>query len=142
MILDNTAIFSDAQAVTATAASTNIIDLGAAGTAFGHAAGVARDIGKATDIQVTCNVVEAFNNLTSLKVGIEVDDSAAFGSAVEIASRTYLLADINSTKILSFPAQIPEGADKRYIRLKYTVTGTAPSTGKITASVVAARQTQ
>ena len=58
-MLDNTALFSDAQAITADAGSTNVIDLGAAGTAFGHSAAVARDIGKATEILVTCNVVEA-----------------------------------------------------------------------------------
>jgi hypothetical protein len=142
MILDNTNIFSDAQAITATARSTNVIDLGAAGTAFGHAAAVGRDIGKGTEVQVTCNVVEAFNNLTSLKISLESDDNAAFASAKEIASRTYLLAEINSAKILSFPAEIPEGADERYISLNYTVTGTAPTTGKITCGVVAARQTQ
>lgn len=142
MILDNTALFSDAQAITADAGSTNIIDLGAAGTAFGHSAAVARDIGKATEILVTCNVVEAFNNLTSLAISVQVDDDVAFGSPQTIATRTYLLADIDATTILSFPAEIPEGANERYIRLFYDVTGTAPSTGKITAGVVAARQTQ
>jgi hypothetical protein len=50
MILDNTNVYSDSQAITATAASTNIIDVGAAGTAFGAAAAVARDIGKASEI--------------------------------------------------------------------------------------------
>lgn len=142
MILDNTAIFSDAQPITATAASTNVIDTGARGTAFGHAAALSADLGKATEVLVTCNVVEAFNNLTSLKIAVEVDDSAAFSSPKEVASKTYLLADINSTKILSFPAEIPEGADEQYVRLNYTVTGTAPSTGKITAGVVAGRQSQ
>lgn len=141
MILDNTNIFSDAQAITATARSTNVIDLGAPGTQFGASAALYRDIGRGTEVSVTCNVVEAFNNLTSLKIAVESDDNAGFSSAKEIASRTYLLAEINSTKILTFPAEIPEGADERYISLNYTVTGTAPTTGKITCAVVAARQT-
>jgi hypothetical protein len=35
MILDSTTLFSNAQAITATAASTNYIDLGAPGTVYG-----------------------------------------------------------------------------------------------------------
>jgi hypothetical protein len=142
MILDNTAIFSDAQAVTADAGSTNVIDTGARGTAFGHASALVADLGKATEMLVTCNIVEAFNNLTSLAISVQVDDNAAFSSPKEVATKTYALADINSTKILSFPSRIPEGADERYVRLFYDITGTAPTTGKITAGVVAARQTQ
>jgi hypothetical protein len=84
MILDNTNIFSDGQAITATANSTNVIDIGAAGTPQGASVAIARDI--------------------------------------------------------PFPAEIPEGTAGRYTRLNYTVTGTAPSTGKIFAGVVAARQ--
>lgn len=142
MILDNTAIFSDAQAITADAGSTNVIDTGARGTAFGHASALTADLGKGTDVMIACNVVEAFNNLTSLTISVQVDDTAAFSSPKEVASKTYALADINSTKQLSFPASIPEGADERYLRLYYDVTGTAPTTGKITAGVVAGRQTQ
>lgn len=139
MILDNTGILSDSQAITATARSTNVIDLGATGTPIGGSA-LYKDIGRGTEVAVTCNVVEAFNNLTSLKIALESDDNAAFSSAKEIASRTYLLAEINSTKILTFPAEIPEGADERYLSINYTVTGTAPTTGKITCGVVAGRQ--
>lgn len=140
MILDNTAIFSDAQAITASAASTNIIDTGERGTAFGHAAAVSADIGVGTEIEVTCNVVEAFNNLTSLTIAIQVDDNSGFASAKTVASRQYALADIDAATILQFPAELPVGTDEQYVRLYYTVAGTAPTTGKITASVVAARQ--
>jgi ACR3 family arsenite efflux pump ArsB len=96
MIIDQTNVYSDSQAITATAASTNIVDVGAAGTAFGAAAAVARDIGKATEIPLYLSVTEAFNNLTSLKVSFQTDN--------------------------------------------YTVTGTAPTTGKMFAGVVAGRQ--
>jgi hypothetical protein len=143
MIIDNTLVLSESQGpITATARSTNIIDIGAAGTAYGHAATVPRDIGKGTDIEVTVTVVQAFNNLTSLKVALESDDDVAFGSPKEVASKTYLLAELTLGKQLSFPAKIPEGADERYLSLNYTVAGTAPSTGKLFSAIVAARQTQ
>jgi hypothetical protein len=141
MIVDNTLVFSDSQAITATAASTNIIDIGAAGTAFGAAAALSRDIGKADEIPLYVSVTEAFNNLTSLKISFQSDDSSGFGTANNtVAERTYVLAELTLGARLPFPAEIPEGSAGRYLRLNYTVTGTAPTTGKIFASVVAARQ--
>lgn len=142
MIVDDTLVLSDHQAITATARSTNIIDLGAAGTAFGHSAAVARDVGKATHIPMTVQVTEAFNNLTSLNIALQVDNDAAFGSAKTVASRTYLAAEIDETTMLDFPAELPVGTDERYLSLLYTVAGSAPSTGKVFASIVAARQAQ
>lgn len=140
MILDNNNILSDGQAITATVNSTNVIDIGAAGTPFGAAVALNRDIGIGTEIDLICNVTQAFNNLTSLKVALVSDDNSSLSSPKEIASKTYALADINAVKQLKFPAEIPHGADERYLGLVYTVTGTAPTTGKITAAVVAARQ--
>ena len=58
MILDNTLIFREKQAITADAGSTNVIDIGAAGTAYNHAAPVRRDIGIATEIPVYVSVTE------------------------------------------------------------------------------------
>jgi uncharacterized membrane protein len=46
MILDLTTLFSNAQAVTATTASTNIVNLGTAGTVYGAATAISRDVGK------------------------------------------------------------------------------------------------
>jgi hypothetical protein len=142
MIVDNTLVYSDSQAITATAASTNIVDVGAAGTAFGAAAALARDIGKATEIPLYVSVTQAFNNLTSLKVSFQSDDDPAFGTANNtVAERTYAASELTLGARLPFPAEIPEGTSGRYTRLNYTVTGTAPTTGKIFAGVVAARQT-
>lgn len=140
MILDNTLVLSDAQAITADAASTNIIDLGAAGTPYGHAAAVRRDVGIGTNIPISIHVVEAFNNLTSLAILLQVDDDAAFGSPKTVAQTTILLADLTLGKRPVWPAELPVGTDERYLRLYYDVTGTAPGTGKITAAIVAGRQ--
>jgi hypothetical protein len=140
MIVDNTLVFSDGQAITADARSTNVVDIGAAGTSPGHAAAVPRDIGKGYAIPIVVNITEAFNTLTSLTVSLQTDDNAGFSSPKEVASRTYLLAELTLGARLSFPASLPEGVDERYLSLYYDVNGTVPTTGKIFAAIVAARQ--
>lgn len=141
MITDATTLFSDSQAITATAASTNIVDLGATGTPAGSSVALSRDIGKSGQIPLLVEVTEAFDNLTSLAIAVQVATDAAFTSPVEVATRTYLLAELTLGKRLSFPAEFPEGTNLRYVRIRYTVTGTAPTTGKVWAGVVASRQT-
>lgn len=140
MILDNTLVLSDAQAVTATARSTNIVDLGAAGTPVGMTNAVRRDIGIGTEIPILVAIVEAFNTLTSLTVGLEVDDDPAFGSPTVLMTRTYTLAQLTLGANLEMPAELPVGTKERFLGLRYTVNGTAPTLGKITASIVAGRQ--
>ena len=139
MIFDKTLMFSDAQAITADAASTNIVDLGATGTPFGGNQ-LTRDIGIGTKIPLWISVGATFNTLTSLTVSVQVDDNEAFSSPKTVASRTYALADLVAGSKLVFPDYVPEGTDERFIRLFYDVTGSNPTTGNITAGVVAARQ--
>jgi hypothetical protein len=142
MIVDNTLVFSDSQAITADAGSTNVIDIGAAGTAFGHASALARDIGKGNEIPVLVTVTETFDALTSLNIKVQSDDNAAFSSAKTIAqSGEILLAALVAGYKFTFPAEMPEGSDERYLRLYYDITGTGPSVGKIFAAIVAGRQT-
>ncbi|MDH7974438.1 hypothetical protein QH494_19795 [Sphingomonas sp. AR_OL41] len=142
MIFDSTTLFSNAQAVTATAASTNIIDLGATGTVFGAASAITRDIGKGAEVPIGIRVVEAFNNLTSLTVTVETDDNAGFSSPTTVwTSIGFPVADLVPGARLLLPDEVPVGVSERYVRLKYTVAGTAPTTGKITAGIVAAVQT-
>lgn len=138
-IFDITNLFCEDQAVTADAASTNIIDLGATGTPFGASAALVRDIGKGCKVPLSINVTEAFNNLTSLAVQLQVDDNSGFASPRTVCERTYALADLTAGKQLPFPDDIPEGVNERYMRLYFDVTGTAPTTGKITAGPVAGR---
>ncbi|MER9628377.1 Bbp16 family capsid cement protein [Mesorhizobium sp. M0296] len=129
MIFDQQTLLSDAQAITATAASTNLIDLGPIN------AGFARDIGKGKPIPLRIQVVEAFNNLTSLTVALQTDDNSGFASPKTIWSQVVVLADLILGKVV-VPEFITRGTDERYMRLNYTVTGTAPTLGKVTAGVV------
>lgn len=143
MIMDNTLVFSDGQSITGDAGSTNNVDILLTGVPYGSSARLSRDIGKSSHrIPLNVVVTETFNNLTSLTVSLQVDDSAAFSSPKTVAvSDAILAAKLVAGYRLPFPDYIPEGSDEQFMRLYYDVTGTAPSTGKITASVVAARQT-
>jgi len=128
MLLDQQAIFSAAQAITATAASTNTIDTGSS-----------KDSGKGGDVPLLIQVVEAFNNLTSLTVSLQTDDNTAFSSPADVLSLVVPVASLTvgyKTPVITLPMKM-----ERYIRLNYTVTGTAPTTGKVTAGIVDGVQT-
>ena len=142
MIVDNTLVLSDSQAVTATARSTNIIDIQAAGTPWGATNAVRRDIGIATEIPLLIEITEGFNNLTSLTVQLEVDDDPAFGSPRVVAvGPATLVGNLGIGARISFPAELPEGTSERFLGLRYTVTGVAPTLGKVFAAIVAGVQT-
>lgn len=140
MIFDKQSLFSDAQAIIATAGSTNTIDLGATGRAYGSTVDLVRDVGKGVKIPILVQVVEAFTNLTSLKIDVELDSTETFTPDKTITLGTFLLADLVAGFQIPFDV-LPKGLNLRYMRLKYTVTGTAPDAGKITAGIVMGVQT-
>ena len=142
MIMDITTQFSNAQAITADAASTNIIDLGATGRVYGAASAIIRDVGKGAPVPLVVTVVESFNTLTSMNISIQVDDDVAFGSPKTVwRSPEYLLAQLATGAEFLLPDSLPVGTNERYVRLYYDITGTAPTLGKVTAGTVLARQT-
>lgn len=142
MIIDNTLVFSDHQAITADAASTNIWDLGAQGTPVGWISAYGRDMGEgAHEIPMLVQVTEAFDNLTSLTISLQVDDSAGFGSPATVASVTIALAALTVGRVVSLLGRLPQGTNERYVRLYYDVTGSNPTVGKIFAAVTAGSQT-
>ena len=140
MIFDSTNLFSSAQAITATAASTNVIDLGATGKVVGGTANLVRDIGLGQRIPLRIQVVEAFNTLTSLAVTIQVDDNEAFSSPTTVYSQTIALAGLTLGAVFNGLYFVPPKTNERYVRLNYTVAGTNPTLGKITAGFVMAHQ--
>lgn len=133
MILDAQNMFSDDQAITATAISENVLDLGVPGTPV-KGSQLERDIGPGTKIPLLVQVTEDFDALTSLSISIEVSAAAGLTSAKVLATQSILLADLVAGKQLSIDC-IPNDADLRYLGLRYTVVGTNPTVGKITASV-------
>lgn len=135
MIFDRQNQFSDAQAITATAASTDVIDFGAPQTPKHAKNAITRDMGKGNKPKLRIQVVEAFNNLTTLTISVQVDDAVGFGTAVTVIDQAVPLAALVRGYVVPIEA-IPRGANRRYMRLLYTVAGTAPTLGKITAGLV------
>lgn len=140
-IIDNTLVFSDGQAFTADAASTNVIDLGATGTPVGHSAALVRDVGKSSSIPIEVLVATTFTGLTSLNVAVQVDDNEAFTSPTTVAKSGEIpVASLVAGYRFAFPAELPEGTNERYVRLYYDVTGVGTA-GALDAHIVAGRQT-
>ena len=138
MIFSAQQLFSDDQAITASAVSTNVIDLGVAGTPYGAVAPLNQDIGKGNKVCFLAQVTEDFDNATSVTVTIETGATAALGTAV--LSETILLADLKAGKqsvIQVLPTQLTE----RYLGVRYVVDGTAPTVGKFTTGITMGNQT-
>lgn len=140
MIIDKTLQFSDAQAITATVASTNAIDLLAMGQTQFAATALDRDAFKSTKVPLLIQVVEDFDLLTSIKIDIELDSTETFTPDKTITLGTFTLAELVAGFQVPWTL-LPQGVSLRYAQLKYTVVGTTPTTGKITAGVVAGVQT-
>ena len=138
MILDQNALFSDAQAIVASAASTNHYDLGAAGKTAYNQVQLRRNMDLSYEqTPLLIQVVEDFNNATSVKVSFQSDDNGSFSSPKDVVEVTVLLAQLKKGFI--FPIdKFPRGVKERYIRIYYTVAGSAPTTGKISAGFVGA----
>ena len=138
MILSAQQLFSDDQAVTATARSTNVIDLGVAGTPYGAVAPLNQDIGKGNKVCFLAQVTEDFDNATSVAVAIETGATDALGTV--ILSETIPLAELVAGK-QSVIQVLPTELTERYLGVRYTVVGTEPSTGKFTTGITMGNQT-
>lgn len=114
MIIDSQHLFSDAQALTVTAASTNIIDLG-----------VERKlgVGEPMAVVISCDVALAGTSPT-LVVTLQSDDNSGFSSATSIIATQSLSALAAGAKIV---LPLMAGNTERYIRLNYTLGGTSPT---------------
>lgn len=141
MIIDNTLVLSDHQAVTATAASTNVWDLLAQGTPQGWLTAYGRDMGEgARSIPLLIEVTTTFATLTSLTVSVETDDNSAFSSATTVYTSGAVVA---ATLVAGYKfnlQRVPNGVLEEFVRLKYTVAGSDATAGKIFAAVVAGIQ--
>jgi hypothetical protein len=128
MLIDYNLQFSDAQSVTADAASTNIIDLGSD-----------RDIGPGEDMKIVVSFDVAMGGSSpTLAVQVQTDDNAGFSSASTIAtSRTIAAAAIGHTLVMGMP-----DTNERYLRLNYDVGGSSPTMTVSAAIVKDAQQYQ
>jgi hypothetical protein len=143
MILDAHQEFSTAQAITVTAVSDNIIDLGPLNTGIAQAiaAGVGvnevRDIGAGEDQYLQLQVDAAFTaaGAATLTVTWETDDNSAFTSAtVLFTSTTFALADL-AINAQPLRIKLPRAAYERFNRLRYTVATGPMTAGSVTSFV-------
>lgn len=140
MLISEQQTFSDAQALTATAASTNLIDLGATGTVLGSSVALTRDIGPGTPVEFIIKLdVDSGGTSPTLDVAVQVDDNDSFSSAKTVASSEQLAGGSAGDEV-QIAYVLPEGTDERYLRLNYTLGGTSP-TYTLTAAIVAAKNT-
>lgn len=113
MYVDNQQLFSDAQALTASAASTNLIDLGAD-----------RDIGKGEPMALVITVDVALAGTTpTFQPKIQTDDNSSFSSATDLLTGQQYSALAAGAKIV---IPVPE-TNERYLRAYYTLGGTTPT---------------
>lgn len=140
MLSDALGTLSNSQAVTASAASTNYIDLGATGTPPLHSVALARDIGRGPRVPIRIQVTEDFATLDTLTVALQVDDNSSFSTPKTVlSSGAIALASLVAGYAFNLD-YIPKGTDERYMRLYYTVGGSNATAGKIWAAIVEANQ--
>ena len=130
MLYDLENLFSNNQAVTADAASTNIIKL---------AAGQLKEVAFGTPIPLRIQVTEDFETLTSLNIKVQTASDEAFTSPVDLASTGAIAAADLKAGYVAPINFIPKG-NLGYMRLYYDVTGSNATAGKITAGIVAANE--
>lgn len=130
MYVDKQLEFSDSQAVTATAISTNVADLN---PAFNYNSGV--DIGTGEDVYlvIQCDTTAAAAGAATVQVTLESSAAAGLTSSnIHWTSSAWQLADMTGGKTLS-SVKLPSGTYLRYLGVRYTV-----STGPLTAGAFSA----
>lgn len=123
MLIDNQLVLSDKQAITADAASTNVLDLGVAGRAPGE------------DLTLLAHINEDFNTLTSLDFEVQSCAAEGFGSGVvthQIVNK--LLADLTAGTQIDLGPLL--NGTLQYVRINYNVQGSNPTTGQVTTVIV------
>jgi hypothetical protein len=130
MYLDRQNLFSSSQAVTATAASTDIIDLGSS-----------RDIGAGEPLEIIVAVDTTFTagGAATLDIALQTDTSSGFGSAVTLASTGATAVASLTSGVAIARWKVPRGV-LRYLRLNYTVATGPMTAGTITAGIGIGRQ--
>lgn len=141
MIFSAQQLFSDDQAVTATAISENVIDLGVRGTPYDAAAALNGDKGKGAKVPLLVQVTETFATLTSLTFTIETSANADLSSSTVLYS-SGAIAAASLVQGYKLPIDVlPNGVTGRYLGIRYTVGGSNATAGQITAGIVMGVQT-
>jgi hypothetical protein len=124
-MLSNLDVFSDAQGpITASAYGTSAVNVG-------------KFAGQGEPVDIAAKVVQAFNNLTNLKITVREADTEG-GSYTDVMDTPVVL--LASLVIgYEFKLNFVPKVEKPWVKLYYTLTGTAPTTGKITSFLKSGR---
>lgn len=131
MITDAQLQLSNAQAVTASAVSTNTYDLG-----------VARDPGAGDDLFVVVTVDESFATATSVTISVISSAAADLSSAdTLIATQAIPIANLAAGRkpiVIALPRALLNATPigRRYLGLNYAIGGANATAGKFTANIV------
>lgn len=148
MIIDRELMFSNAQAVTAQALSTDVVDtapLGIAASAgsadLTFAVNTGRNVGAGQNLFIWVNVDVAMTDTGSdstLSVELLTDDVAALNTSPVVVATLFIIPAVSLPGFKAF-ARIPLGADiqyQRYIGLRYTPNNGNLTTGSFSAGIV------
>lgn len=127
MILDKLLMFSEAQAVTASAASTDVIDLGPID-------GTRRDIGVGYPLElfVNVNTTAAAAGAATVNIQLQTSPDNSTWTTLTSSGDLALSALTSGKRVMS--QKVPQGV-QRYLRINYVV-GTGPLTaGAFTAGI-------
>ncbi len=113
MFIDNYLLLSDAQALTATAASTNLIDIGSD-----------LDLSKGEPLALVIEVDVALAGTTpTFQAAIQTDDNSGFATPTTIITgQQYSALPAGSRMVIPLPE-----TNERYLRANYTLGGTTPT---------------
>lgn len=117
MYIDANLLLSDAQALTSTAASTNVIDFGGTGYGMGEPLAVILALDVGTD---------GTTGDETYSIAMQFDDNSSFSSAATAVTFTIARSTAAGT-MLAYPLPGHYSASERYLRLNYTLGGTTPT---------------
>jgi hypothetical protein len=130
MILDKQLQFSDAQAVTATAISTNVVDT----LPGANNPNLTQNLGGFQGAFLVVQTSAAFVGGTSIAISLESDSTAnlATSPTIHYNSGAIPIASLGPTFYVAIP--LPYGAYEKFLGLRYTVVGT-PTQGAFNAFI-------
>lgn len=140
MIFDMQGLFSDKQAITTTAVSTNIIDRGAYGIPkHGKSPGFAYDLGKGFDPLLRVQVTTPFTAAGAATLVMELQGSVdeAFTSPVALWTSPAIPVASLIAGYVAIIDRFPRNTVHRYLRMNYTVATGPMTAGKLMAGLVA-----
>lgn len=130
MLIDAFNEFSDSQAVTSTAISTNVIDLGATNTL--------KDIGAGEPVWLVVRTIVAATDSGSdatLTVTLESDSTAnlATSATVHLSTGALAFATFSPAGTTLMAVLLPSGSYERYLGVRYTVASGPLTAGQFDA---------